>query len=102
MLSGGKVKILEVQNHFLKQFKLTKKYQLIRDGEKIRFAYLKEPNIIGENVIAISTILPKEFELEKYIDYDLQFDKSFLQPIKNILDTIGWRAENVGTLDSFF
>jgi hypothetical protein len=89
-------------NHFLEQYNLTKRYQLIRDGEKIRFAYLKEPNIIGENVIAIATVLPKEFKLEKYIDYDLQFDKSFLQPIKNILDTIGWRAENIGTLDSFF
>jgi|LWDU01.1.fsa_nt_gi DNA polymerase elongation subunit (family B) len=89
-------------NHFLEQYNLTKRYQLIRDGEKIRFAYLKEPNMIGENVIAVSTVLPKEFKLEKYIDYDLQFDKSFLQPIKNILDTIGWRAENIGTLDSFF
>jgi DNA polymerase elongation subunit (family B) len=89
-------------NHFLKELKLTNKYELIRDGDKIKFAYLKEPNKIGENVIAISSILPKEFALEKYIDYDLQFDKSFLQPVKNILNAIGWKHENVGTLESFF
>ena len=89
-------------NHHLKEKNLVKKYQLIRDGEKIKFAYLKEPNILGENVIAIATVLPSEFGLEKYIDYDLQFDKSFLQPIKNILDVIGWKAEHVSSLESFF
>jgi len=89
-------------NHQLNTRKLTKKYELIKDGEKIKFAYLKEPNILGENVIAISTVLPSEFGLEKYIDYDLQFDKSFLQPIKNILDVIGWKSENMSSLESFF
>ena len=89
-------------NYQLKRKNLVKKYQLIRDGEKIKFAYLKEPNILGENVIAISTVLPKEFDLERFIDYDLQFDKSFLQPIKNILDVIGWKSENMSSLESFF
>ncbi len=89
-------------NHFLKELKLTNKYELIRDGDKIKFAYLKEPNRIGENVIAVSSILPKEFNLEKYIDYDTQFDKSFLQPVKNILNAIGWKSENTGSLESFF
>jgi len=89
-------------NHQLNEMKLTRKYQLIRDGEKIKFAYLKEPNLLGENVIAISTVLPSEFGLEKYIDYDMQFDKAFLQPIKNILDVIGWKSENISTLESFF
>ena len=89
-------------NHFLKELKLTNKYELIRDGDKIKFAYLKEPNRIGENIIAVLSVLPKEFKLEKYIDYDLQFDKSFLQPVKNILNAIGWKSENVGSLESFF
>ena len=53
-------------------------------------------------MIAIATVLPKEFDLERFIDYDLQFDKSFLQPCKNILDAIGWKAENVSSLESFF
>ena len=89
-------------NHQLRTRGLTKKYELIKDGEKIKFAYLKEPNILGENVIAIATVLPKEFDLERFIDYDLQFDKSFLQPIKNILDAIGWKSENISSLESFF
>tara|TARA_Y100001936_G_C16090095_1_gene685320 strand:+ start:61 stop:2574 length:2514 start_codon:yes stop_codon:yes gene_type:complete len=89
-------------NYHLKEKNLTRKYQLIRDGEKIKFAYLKEPNKLGENVIAISTVLPNEFGLEKYIDYDLQFDKSFLQPVKNILDVIGWKSEHMSSLESFF
>ena len=89
-------------NHFLKEQNLTHKYELIRDGDKIKFAYLKEPNKIGENVIAVSSVLPKEFNLEKYIDYDTQFDKSFLQPIKNILNAIGWKSEHTGSLESFF
>jgi DNA polymerase elongation subunit (family B) len=89
-------------NHQLHTRKLTRKYELIKDGEKIKFAYLKEPNILGENVIAIATVLPSEFDLERFIDYDLQFDKSFLQPCKNILDAIGWKAENISSLESFF
>jgi DNA polymerase elongation subunit (family B) len=89
-------------NHMLRKHKLTKKYQSIREGEKVKFAYLKEPNILHENVISVSTHLPKEFTLEKYIDYDLQFDKAFLKPIKNILDVIGWKTEKRGSLESFF
>ena len=89
-------------NHLLRKHKLTKKYQSIREGEKIKFAYLKEPNPLQENVISVSTHLPKEFKLEKYIDYDLQFDKAFLKPIKNILDVIGWKTEEQGSLEAFF
>jgi DNA polymerase elongation subunit (family B) len=89
-------------NHQLRTRGLTKKYEIIKDGEKVKFAYLKEPNILGENVIAIATVLPTEFDLERFIDYDLQFDKSFLQPIKNILDAIGWKSENISSLESFF
>jgi hypothetical protein len=89
-------------NYLLRKHKLTKKYQSIREGEKIKFAYLKEPNTLHENVISVSTHLPKEFALEKYIDYDLQFDKAFLQPIKNILNVIGWETEKRGSLESFF
>ena len=57
---------------------------------------------LGENVIAVATVLPSEFDLERFIDYDLQFDKSFLQPVKNILDVIGWKSENMSSLESFF
>ena len=78
------------------------KYNVINNGEKIKFCYLKNPNPIRENVISFINELPKEFGLSQYIDYDLQFDKSFIEPLKAILDAIGWSVEKQATLDSFF
>jgi DNA polymerase elongation subunit (family B) len=89
-------------NHYIKQKKLTHKYSLIQNGEKIKFCYLKKPNPIHENVLTFIQDWPKELELEKYIDYDLQFEKAFLEPLKTILDAIGWSAEKTVTLESFF
>jgi DNA polymerase elongation subunit (family B) len=89
-------------NHYIKKANLTNKYSLIKNGEKIKFCYLEIPNTIHENVISFIQDFPKELNLNKYIDYDLQFDKAFLQPIKNILDVIGWKTEERGSLESFF
>ena len=89
-------------NHYIKQNKLTTKYSLIQNGEKIKFVYLKKPNIIHENVISFIQEFPKELNLDKYIDYDLQFEKAFLEPLKTILDIIGWNVEKTANLDSFF
>jgi DNA polymerase elongation subunit (family B) len=89
-------------NAFLKKYKLTKKYQLIQNGDKTKFCYMKVPNPVQENVFSILTVLPKEFNLEKYIDYDRQFDKAYLDPLKTIVNTIGWRTERVSSLESFF
>ena len=89
-------------NSFLKKYKLTKKYQLIQDGDKTKFCYMKVPNPVQENVFSILTVLPKEFGVEKYIDYDTQFDKAYLDPLKTIVNTIGWRTERVSSLESFF
>jgi DNA polymerase elongation subunit (family B) len=89
-------------NHYIKKAKLTNKYSLIQNGEKIKFCYLKKPNSIYENVISFIQEFPKELNLDKYIDYDLQFEKSFLEPLKSILDAIGWRVEKTANLDSFF
>ena len=75
---------------------------MIQEGEKIKFIYLKSPNPIGENIIAYFQTLPKELNLDKYIDYDRQFEKSFLEPLKNVLDAIGWYIEKRGSLESFF
>ena len=91
-----------VFNHLVRQHKLEKKYQTIKDGEKIKFCYMKEPNIMKQNVFSIINILPKEFGLEKSIDYDTQFNKSFLEPIQLILDCIGWSTEKRATLEDFF
>ena len=89
-------------NHYIKEKKLTNKYSLINNGEKIKFLYLKKPNIIRENVISFIQDFPTELGLDKYIDYDLQFEKSFVEPLKSILDAIGWNVEKTVNLELFF
>ena len=89
-------------NHYVKEKKLTNKYSLIGNGEKIKFLYLKKPNIIQENIISFIQDFPRELNLDKYIDYDLQFEKSFVEPLKSILDAIGWSVEKTVNLESFF
>ena len=89
-------------NFHNKKGKLTHKYPLIQDGEKIKFVYLKTPNRIGENVISYLNTFPKEFGLDKQVDYELQFNKSFLEPIKVIMDVIGWQPEKVASLEFLF
>ena len=81
---------------------LDKKLQLIKEGEKIKFLFLKEPNPIQSNVIAFPQSLPEELGLKEYIDYDTQFEKSFVEPLKIILDSIGWKTEQVSSLEDFF
>jgi hypothetical protein len=76
--------------------------ETIKDGDKIKFCYLKMPNPIRENVISTLGPLPKQFGLEKYIDYATQFEKSFLDPINIILKVIGWSHERKNTIDSFW
>ena len=87
-------------NHYIKEKKLTHKYSLIQNGEKIKYTYLKTPNIFGEEVIAFIQDFPKELGVKA--DYDMQFEKAFLKPVTSILDIIGWDAEKKITLDSFF
>ena len=89
-------------NYYVKKNKLDRKYSLIGNGEKIKFIYLKKPNIIQENVISFIQDFPRELNLDKYIDYELQFEKSFVEPLKAILDAIGWNVEKTVNLELFF
>jgi hypothetical protein len=89
-------------NHNLNLKNLTKKYPLIQEGEKVKFTYLKMPNPFKDTVISYPSRLPKEFELQQYIDYDMQFEKAFLEPIKVILDCMGWRVEKTSSIEDFF
>ncbi len=89
-------------NHWTKKKGLDRKYAPIQSGEKIKFCYLKTPNPMQENVMSFIQDLPKELDLHKYVDYELQFSKSFIEPIKIILDCIDWSVERQNTLESFF
>ena len=89
-------------NYYVKEKKLSHKYSIINNGEKIKFCYLKKPNPIHENIISFIQQFPTELNLDKYIDYELQFEKAFLDPLKSILDCIGWEVTKTATLDSFF
>jgi DNA polymerase elongation subunit (family B) len=89
-------------NHYLKEKGLSKRYESVQSGDKIKFVYLKVPNPIRENVISFPTVLPPELGLEQYIDYETQFDKVFLSPIEHIIEALGWTSEKQDTLDLFF
>jgi DNA polymerase elongation subunit (family B) len=91
-----------VYNHHLKELGLTKKYPLIQEGEKLKFTYLKMPNHFKNDVVSFPGRIPKEFELDNYIDYDVQFDKAFLEPISVILRCMKWSAEKNNSLEDFF
>ena len=74
----------------------------IYEGDKVKFCHLVVPNPIGENVIAVAHGWVPELGLDKYIDRDTQFEKTFLEPIKNILNVMGWTAEPINTLEDLF
>ena len=96
------VKAALLYNKLLKDHKLVNDYPTIKDGEKIKFAYLKKQNTTGGEVIGILNQLPKEFELQEFIDYDKMFSKSFVEPMRVILDAVGWQTEHIASLESFF
>ncbi len=89
-------------NMFLEKSNLTNSYEKIKSGDKVKFIYMKTPNPIRENIISFPGALPKEMKLENYIDYETQFEKVFLGPVKNILTAINWSSEKVDTLEDFF
>lgn len=88
-------------NYLIKKHDL-KNIQPIQNGDKIKFAYLKIPNPSHESVIAVPDILPEEFKLNKYIDRETQFNKSFLEPLKSITSVINWEIEKRATLEDIF
>lgn len=89
-------------NHQITIQGLDKRYEKIKEGEKIKFIYLRQPNTIRSDVISFMSSIPKEFDLEKYIDYDTQFEKSFVEPLKIVLECINWKVEKQNSLEDFF
>ena len=91
-----------IYNHNIYRHKLSAKYPIIKDGDKIKFLMLKQPNVVKDTVISFATKIPYEFDLHKYVDYDTQFEKTFTDPLRFILDSIGWKLEREATLEAFF
>jgi len=82
-----------IYNFLLKKNKLSHKYPFIQEGDKIKFIELRTPNIMQANVISFMTKLPKEFDLQETINYDIMFDKSFVEPLTFILEQINWQVD---------
>jgi DNA polymerase elongation subunit (family B) len=92
-----------IYNHHVKMTKgLSKKHPFIRDGEKIKFIYLKVPNPIREKVLSFVTAVPPEFGLDNYIDRELQFEKAFIEPLTTIVDAVGWKIVEQSSLEDLF
>jgi len=93
-----------VYNKILKDNKLSRKYETIKEGDKIKFLYMREPNptTVGCMAFPSDSTLPPEFELHKYVNIDEQFNKSFIEPLDAILKTIGWAAEKKASLEDLF
>lgn len=89
-------------NHHVKRLQLAQKYQMIREGDKIKFVYLKMPNPIREDCIAFTDKLPQELNLTSYIDYEKMFEKTFVDPVQDILNCVGWHARPIATLEDWF
>lgn len=80
-------------NHYIKKHKLENEYEMIYNGDKIKFLYLKVPNAINENVFGFKDAWPEKLDYDRYIDYDMQFTKTFMEPLQIILGSLGWTAE---------
>ena len=91
----------KVYNALLKKHNI-KNAETIGDGAKLKFIYLRTPNPFNSNAIAFIDGLPKEFDAERWVDYDTQFEKAFLSPLEGVLNPVGWDWEEKSSLESFF
>ena len=95
-----------VYNHMILKKKLENKYQYIQEGDKIKFVELRQPNPLGSNVISFIGKFPKELDIQRFIDYDTMYEKSFIDPLSFITNNIGWKLDrSLGTqttLEDFF
>ena len=93
-------------NHLLKKDRLDNKYPFIQEGDKIRFLHLRQPNVYQSSAFSFMTEVPRELDIYDKIDYDEQFEKSFIEPLKVITEKMNWLIDSSygvqGTLEDFF
>ena len=93
-------------NWYIEKQQLEHKYPLIQEGDKIRFLHLRQPNIYQSSAFSFITEVPRELDIMDKIDYDEQFDKSFVEPLKAITEKMDWLIDSSygaqGTLEDFF
>ncbi len=91
-----------VYNKALRDYGLDDSYEFIGVADKMKFIHLELPNKLNQNVIGFTDVLPPELDLHKKVDYDIMFEKTFLKPVRDMTDLIGWTTEPVATLEDFF
>jgi len=91
-----------IYNHLVEQKGLEMSYQKIQEGDKIKFLYLREPNPLGTNVITFNNGIPLEFGIEQYVDYEMMFQKAFLDPLNTLVETVGWQLKEKASLKGLF
>ena len=80
-----------VHNEYVKKLGIENEIQLLEAGNKVKLAYLTEPNIFGSNVVAWND--DKFVDIiknAKCFDYDLCFEKFFLSPLQLMTDALKW------------
>lgn len=83
--AGAHAKAAEYYNQIIKDMKLESKYDLIADGDRFHYVYIKSNNKYGINVIGFKDRFPTEFEKLFEVDRMKMFDKSCLSPLKQIM-----------------
>lgn len=91
-----------IYNKFILDNKLMNKYELIKEGEKIKFCYIKEPNIFNSNVLAFKNKIPDEIKEKIKCNYELQFEKTFISPLEKIFEVLKWNFEKNNSLENLF
>jgi hypothetical protein len=93
-------------NHLIRKNKLSGKFPFINEGDKVRFVNMKQPNIYQSSAFSFITSFPKELDIMEKIDYDIQFNRAFVDPLRFITEKMNWLIDDSygtqGSLEDFF
>ena len=94
-------------NEFIKRNKLESSFNLIQAGDKVKYVFLKTPNPLGETIKVSSGKTTKLVKpnviaflddnfikyVKDYIDYDTQFEKTFIKPLEFMTNAINFTVK---------